>query len=163
MAVIRLETIIKAPLDLVFDLARDIDLHMATVPRTKEKAIAGRTSGLIQLDDTVTFEAVHLGIKQKLSSKITACSAPNYFIDEMQKGAFKSLRHEHRFEALDSNSTIMHDTLEFESPMGILGQFVNWLFLAGYMRSFLVERNTNLKRLIESGEWRSIIKRPASY
>jgi ligand-binding SRPBCC domain-containing protein len=163
MALIKLETVIEAPIELVFDLARDIGLHALTVSRTKERAIAGRTSGPIGLDETVTFEAVHFGIKQRLSSKIIACSPPDYFVDEMQKGAFKSLRHEHRFESLGSNSTLMRDTLHFESPLGILGRFANWLFLTRYMRSFLLERNANFKQLVESGEWAAQVKKPASY
>jgi ligand-binding SRPBCC domain-containing protein len=163
MSIIKLETLIHAPIELVFDLTRDIDLHMATVPHTKERAIAGRVSGPVEPGDTITFEAVHLGLRQTLSSRITDFQAPYYFVDEMQKGAFKSLRHEHRFEAVGNDATIMWDTLSFESPFGILGRLVNRLFLERYMRSFLIERNHNLKRLIESGEWRSIVKKPASY
>lgn len=163
MAEISLETIIEAPIELVFDLTRNIGLHTATVPHTKERAVDGTTLGPVGLGDIVTFEAVHFGVKQKLSSKIIECNPPDYFVDEMQKGTFKSLRHEHRFEALGSSSTLMKDILCFESPLGILGRFANWLFLTRYMRAFLIGRNENLKRLIESGEWEAIVKKQASY
>jgi hypothetical protein len=69
MPVIKLETYIQAPIELCFDLFRDIDLHQSTSSKTKERAIAGRTSGLIELGEEVTFEAVHFGIKQKLTTQ----------------------------------------------------------------------------------------------
>ncbi|MDN3451324.1 hypothetical protein QMA09_14075 [Planococcus sp. APC 3906] len=41
----------------VFDLARDVDIHMETASRTKEKAIAGVLSGRMEKGDEVTWEA----------------------------------------------------------------------------------------------------------
>ncbi|WP_421978731.1 hypothetical protein [Roseivirga seohaensis] len=54
MPVIRIETIIKAPVQRCFDLSRSIDLHQISTIETKERAIAGKTSGLIGLNETVT-------------------------------------------------------------------------------------------------------------
>ena len=38
---------IKASIEIVFDLSRSIDLHILSTEQTNEKAIAGKTSGLI--------------------------------------------------------------------------------------------------------------------
>lgn len=92
------ETYIEAPVERVFDLARSIDLHIATTGNTEERAIAGRTSGLIGHKETVIWEARHLGVKQRLESKITAFEYPLSFEDTMQEGAFSNLRHVHSFE-----------------------------------------------------------------
>ena len=46
---IRLETQIDAPQERVFDLARSIDAHLASTEGTRERAIGGRTSGLIEM------------------------------------------------------------------------------------------------------------------
>ncbi len=46
MPIIHLETHIIAPINRVFGLARNIDLHQYSTKQTNEKAIAGRTSGL---------------------------------------------------------------------------------------------------------------------
>jgi len=51
---IDLVTRIAAPVERCFDLARSIDLHMASTDRTGEQAIAGITSGLIGLEQEVT-------------------------------------------------------------------------------------------------------------
>ena len=98
MPSIILETPINAPIERCFDLSRSIDLHTDSMQHTGEKAIAGRTSGLIELGESVTWEAKHFGIRQTLTSKITEFDRPNYFVDEQVSGAFKSFRHEHHFE-----------------------------------------------------------------
>jgi len=45
MPIIKLETEINAPVERVFDLARCIDLHKATMTRYNEKAVAGGGDG----------------------------------------------------------------------------------------------------------------------
>src|ERR1700749_3160201 len=104
MPKIELTTTIHAPVEKVFDLSRSIDLHMESTKQTGEKAIAGRTSGLIGLDETVTWRAKHFGIWQTLTAKITQFDYPNSFTDEMVAGAFKSLRHEHLFFAVNNQT-----------------------------------------------------------
>lgn len=148
MTKIELSTQINAPIERCFDLARSIDLHMVSTKQTGEKAIAGRTSGLIELGETVTWEAKHLGVRQKLSSKITEFNYPNYFTDEMVEGAFKSMRHEHLFYAINGQ-TLMKDIFVFESPFGWLGELVNFLFLGRYMTKLLKKRNRVIKEAAE--------------
>jgi ligand-binding SRPBCC domain-containing protein len=148
MPKIELTTQINAPIEKVFDLARSIDLHMESTKQTGEQAIAGRTSGLIGLGETVTWRAKHFGIWQTLTSKITEFDQPNFFVDEMVQGAFKSIRHEHRFIKADDH-TIMKDVFVFESPVGILGRLFNWLILTRYMNKLLKERNRIIKMVAE--------------
>jgi ligand-binding SRPBCC domain-containing protein len=148
MPKIELITQINAPIETVFDLSRSIDLHIESTKQTGERAIAGKTSGLIGLGETVTWRAKHFGIWQNLASQITAYKYPDYFVDEMVSGAFKSFRHEHHFS--DTNGqTLMKDVFVFESPFGILGKFFNWLVLKKYMTDLLVERNRVIKESAE--------------
>jgi ligand-binding SRPBCC domain-containing protein len=154
---IRLETQIHVPIQTCFDLARSIDLHPRTVPKTREQAVEGRTTGLIGAGDTVTFEATHFGIRQRLSSRMTEFDPPYVFADEMTRGAFQSLRHTHAFAALPDGGTLMTDTLEFTSPLGILGRIADRLFLEGYMRRFLLGRNRELKHFAEGGDYTGIL------
>lgn len=152
-----LKTAITAPLDVVFDLSRSIDLHIISTEQTQEKAVSGKTSGLIGLNDTVTWRAKHLGFTQYLTSKITDYNRPSFFADEMIKGAFKKFRHEHHFET-DGKQTLMTDIFEYESPWGILGKLADFIFLENYLRSFLAQRNKVIKEFAESGEWKNILK-----
>jgi ligand-binding SRPBCC domain-containing protein len=149
MAEISIQTMIKAPVERCFDLARDIDFHTQSLSETEECAVAGRTSGFIELGETVTWEGRHFGIRQRFTSKITAFDRPDYFQDSMIAGAFREFVHDHRFETRDGG-TIMIDEVNFWSPLGPLGQFVDWLFLKSYMQRLLVDRAKSIKTEAES-------------
>jgi putative ubiquitin-RnfH superfamily antitoxin RatB of RatAB toxin-antitoxin module len=85
MPIIQLETKINSSLEICFDLSTSIDLHKLSTAHTNEEAIAGVTSGLIGLNDSVTWRAKHFGIYQTLTTKITAHNRPHYFRDEQTK------------------------------------------------------------------------------
>ncbi|HEY4288850.1 MAG TPA: SRPBCC family protein [Puia sp.] len=156
MPTIHLTTFVAAPAERVFDLARSIDLHRKSMAHTNEEAIAGTTSGLIRLDETVTWKAKHLGKTRILKSKITAMNAPLSFTDEMVKGDFKSIRHEHHFKRID-NGTLLIDLFYFESPYGGLGRLLNHLFLTNYLKKLLEIRNQSIKEYAESEKWKFIL------
>ena len=151
MAVIELATLIHAPRERVFDLARSIDAHQDSTAGTEERAVAGVTKGLIGMDGEVTWEARHFGVRQRLTVRVTAFDRPKHFRDVMISGAFKHMAHDHRFSE-HPEGTMMSDRFEFESPLGILGKIADRLFLTAYMRRFILRRNEVLKRLAESAE-----------
>ncbi|WP_346881523.1 SRPBCC family protein [uncultured Algibacter sp.] len=149
MPLIKIKTEIEADVKTCFDLARNIDIHQESMQHSGEIAISGKTSGLIGLREIVTWEAMHFGFVQHLTSKITEFESPSYFVDEMVFGAFKSFRHEHYFTQQD-DVTIMTDKFYFESPLGILGKIANVLFLKAYMKRLLQKRNNFLKEQAEA-------------
>ena len=158
MPKIHLETIINiADINIVFNLIRSIDLHKISTKNSKEEAIAGKTSGLISLNETVTWRAKHLGFTQELTSIITDFKAPTFFADEMVHGAFKSFRHEHYLE-LKEEKVIIKDIFHYVSPLGVLGKIADVIFLKRYMQHFLIERNKVIKDYAESGKWREVLE-----
>lgn len=148
MPTIVLEITIHAPIERCFDLARDIGFHCQSTGGTNEKAVAGVTIGLIGPGETVTFEATHFGVRQRLTSRITEFEYPHRFVDEMLHGAFHSLHHLHEFEPVPEG-TRMRDTMTYVSPLGWLGLLADTLFLESYMTRFLQKRNDHLKRVAE--------------
>jgi len=153
---ITLETYINAPIERVFDLSRSIDLHMISTHQTKEQAFAGKTSGLIGLGETVTWRASHFGIRQMLTSKITAYTYPHTFTDEMVDRAFKSFTHQHTFAATEHDTSVK-DVFSYVSPLGILGRLADALFLKRYMTKLLKQRNQVIKHYAESDLWLGIL------
>jgi ligand-binding SRPBCC domain-containing protein len=149
MAVIRVETIIAAPTERCFDLARDIDFHVQSLAATGERAVAGRVAGLIGPGESVTWEARHLGATRRFTAKVTRYDRPLHFRDEMTRGAFRSFVHDHRFEGR-GGETLMIDTVEFQSPLGWIGSLVDRAFLAGYLRRLLAARGRAIKAEAES-------------
>lgn len=157
MQTIRLETQIAAPAARCFLLSLNIDLHMDITARTRERAIAGVTHGLIGPDETVTWEGRHFGLRLRHTSKIVIYDAPRFFCDVMMEGMFRSFRHEHHFSE-SAGETIMRDVLEFSAPMGWLGMLAERLILRSYLHGFLVERNAMIRQVAESDRWRAYLK-----
>jgi ligand-binding SRPBCC domain-containing protein len=158
MPLIQLETKIRSKIEICFDLSRSIDLHTISTEHTKEKAVDGITSGLIGMNQFVTWQAVHFLVRQKLTSRITAFERPFHFKDEQVAGIFKSISHDHFFEEIDGY-VLMRDVFFFESPCGILGKMVNRIYLINYLRNLLMHRNQIIKEYAESDKWRIILSR----
>ena len=144
-----IETSIKAEARYCFDAARDLDLHVKSLARTGERAVAGRRSGLIGLGEHVVWRARHFGITQHFTSKITAMDAPVYFQDSMQRGAFRSFVHDHFFISCDG-TTMMKDVVEFSAPFGFLGRIVEKLVLRRYLEQLLTSRAQVIKAAAEA-------------
>ena len=159
MPVIELTSLIDAPIERVFDLARSLDLHMASTARTGERAVGGVTSGLLGAGQEVTWRARHLGVWQHLTSRMTAFEPPGHFRDSMVRGAFTRFDHDHYFERTGPNNaqTQMRDVFNFTSPLGPLGLLADRLFLTRYMRGFLEERNRLLRETAEGPRWQDYL------
>jgi len=149
MQTVIVETLIRASPERCFDASRDIDLHQKSLAHTGETAVGGRTSGLIELGEEVTWEGRHFGVKQRFTSKITAFDRPGHFQDSMRRGAFQSFIHDH-FYLPSGEGTIMKDVLIFSAPLGVLGRIAEALVLRGYMRRLLVRRAAILKEAVET-------------
>ena len=148
MTTIKLVTVINASAEKCFNVSRDIQIHELSAKGTNEKAIAGKISGLCELNDEITWQAKHFGIRQKLTVKISKIDPPSFFEDIMLKGAFKSMRHEHHFTKINDN-TEMTDIFIYEVPFGILGVLFDKIILKKYMTNFLLIRNSTIKQISE--------------
>jgi ligand-binding SRPBCC domain-containing protein len=156
MPTIHLTTFIAAPVDVVFNLSRHIGLHKKSMADYNEEAVAGIRFGLIEKEDTVTWQAKHLFKNRLLRVKITDMKQPEMFISEQVQGDFKMMRHEHHFKPCE-NGTILIDLFHFESPYGILGQWLNSLYLTKYMKQLLEQRNRTIKEFAESDKWKKLL------
>ena len=155
MPKIQIETLINSRIETCFDLSRSIDLHKLSMSHTNEKAVAGRTSGLINLGEQVTWQATHFGIKQKLTSEITLYNRPFHFRDEQVSGVFRSIIHDHYFEQR-GKEVLMKDIFDFEAPLAVIGRVANKFFLCRYMIELLTIRNSIIKECAETEKWKSV-------
>lgn len=126
MPVIDLEMTINAPPERVFDLARSVELHTASTSRSKERAIAGITHGLIGLGEHVTWRARYFMLWHQLTSQITQFDRPRHFRDSLVEGSFTRFDHDHFFESHNNGArTLMRDRFDFTSRYDLLGQIVD--------------------------------------
>ncbi len=158
---VRLEeiTVIRAPVERCFDLARSVEVHLAGNVHWGEQAMAtgGITSGLVGMGQRVTWRARHFGVRQALTSEITAMEPPLYFQDTMLRGAFRFMKHDHYFRPLPSGETEMKDVFCCAAPLPVLGWLAEVLVLRRYMQALLRERNSAIRQIAESSEWRKYL------
>ena len=149
MPTIRLQTQMNAPIEVCFDLERNVEAHCRSVGHTQERAVAGTTTGCLGLGDRVTWEAVHFGVRLRLTVVITEYERPFRFVDELVSGPFRRLKHVHKFAAT-AEGTLMTDVFQYAIPLGLLGLMADKLFLRRYLRRLLSTRNAALKRMAET-------------
>ena len=149
-------TVIDAPVQRCFDLARSVEVHLLSNVHSGEQALAtgGITSGLVGLNGEVTWRAKHFGVWQNLTSRTTELRAPDFFQVTMARGIFRSMQADHLFRTLPGGATEMKDHFRIAAPLPLLGLIAETLFLRRYMRALLLERNAVIKRVAESEEWR---------
>lgn len=140
-------TWVPAPIEDVFELASSVEPQQGSMARHRARAIAGRTTGPLELGDEVTWRAWHLGIPLTLTSVITDHERPVRFTDEQRRGPFASYRHEHRFEPT-ADGTLLLDDLSCAAPLGPLGRVVERVLLERRVTALLEARNAHLARLL---------------
>lgn len=148
MTTIKLHTTINASIEDTFDLSRDIDFHVRSAFSTNETAIDGKKTGVIGLGETVTWRGKHFGVYLTHTSKITQCTFPTQFTDEMIKGHFKEYIHHHYFKQ-ENDRTIMTDVVIYGVPYGVFGQLFDRFFLKKHLKKFLEHRNIAIKDTLE--------------
>lgn len=130
-------------------------MHKKSMESHDEKIIEGTMSGLMNPGDTVTWQAKHLFKERRLKVKVTGYKRPDFFVDEMVDGAFKSMKHEHYFKQIE-NGTIMIDQFHYEVK-GSLAKLVNKIYLEKYMTRLLTKRNEIIKQVAEGNQWKQYL------
>jgi ligand-binding SRPBCC domain-containing protein len=116
---------------------------------TGERVVPPVASDLLGRGDVVTWEATHLGVRRRLTSKITQFDPPRSFEDEQIAGPFASFWHRHEFKAEDG-ATVMIDLVRYRAPFGVMGTLLEMIFLDRYLRRLLERRAAHLCRLAET-------------
>jgi len=158
MSFIHLTTFIAAPQERIFDLSRSVDLHKQSMRKYEEKIVKGTMTGLMDLNDEVTWKAKHLFKERVLRVKLTELKRPDYFADEQADGEFTMMKHEHYFKPIE-NGTIMIDQFHYEIKHGFFGKVVNKFYLENYITRLLKERNEVIKKAAESNQWKQFLEK----
>ncbi|KIP53352.1 hypothetical protein SD72_03750 [Leucobacter komagatae] len=147
--VLLIETPVAAPAERCFELSLSIDAHSLSMHDSRERAVAGVTSGVIGEGEEVTWSARHFGIRFRMTSRIVAFAPPTSFVDAQTRGPFAHWWHEHEFVET-TEGTLMIDRISFASPCGFIGRAVDRWILARYMANLITRRNDWLVEELES-------------
>jgi hypothetical protein len=63
-------------------------------------------------------------LRPRLVALHTGCEPPHMFRDELQSGPFRRWVHTHRMDPDGAGGTLLHDRVEYELPLGLLGELV---------------------------------------
>lgn len=148
MPTLVLETVVEAPPERVFDLARSVECHTEPIGGD-ERTIDGTAEDRLELGDVVTRRGRHFGLPVELTVQVTQLETPRHFRDKQVDGPFERLVHDHYFERTPTGGTLVRDELRFDSPLGPLGTAVDAVVLENYLRSLLEDRNAALKASAE--------------
>jgi ligand-binding SRPBCC domain-containing protein len=102
-----------------------------------------------------------LPIRAHWTSHITEFEWNHHFVDVRDQGPFQRWHHRHQFERQTHGSadgtladgtlvdgTLVRDFVDYEVGFGLLGDILDWLFIAPQMRNTFVHRQRILPRLL---------------
>lgn len=78
---------------------------------------------------------------------------PDGFTDSQISGPFKSWRHEHRFLAIDQNSSKVHEYIEYEYKSGIKGLLSRLMFSPAALEMLFMMRKRITRRELAAENW----------
>ena len=90
-----------------------------------------------------------LGIKMSWQTEITETNFQKSFTDFQKKGPYKLWNHRHEFTEND-NGVLMKDTIDYELPMGFLGEWAHKLFVRNKLEHIFEYRRVILEKMFNS-------------
>jgi hypothetical protein len=148
MTTIRLTTWVNAPVERCFLLATNRDFSSSSHANGTE----GKTQGSLGLGDQVGWKVGN----RSYVSRIEAIRPYSYFREVMVAGIFSHFEHDHHFARMD-DGTRVRDEIRFSTRLGPFGRVFEMTVLRAALGRMLVSRNSELKRLAESGEWQRFV------
>ncbi len=86
-------------------------------------------------------------LKTNWVTEITQVKENSFFIDEQRFGPYKMWHHEHWFESIDANNTLIKDKISYKIPLGFLGHIAQILFVKNQLNSIFEYRYKILEKL----------------
>lgn len=86
------------------------------------------------------------GIPMTWVTRIESVEAPRRFVDTQERGPYRRWWHEHTFEEVEGG-VLMRDRIEYELPMGILGDLAHRVLVRERLRHIFDFRRHTLERL----------------
>lgn len=111
---------LSAPLSRVFDFfSRPANLLTISPPELHFQLLSAPDQ--LQLGARVAVQGRRWGLSQRFVNEVTVWEPQSRFVDEQREGPFRKWIHTHRFEALPDGGTRVTDTIDYETPGGLLG------------------------------------------
>lgn len=146
---------IQAPIQRVFDMVRDVDVHAAAVPEIEAKAIEGRLHGLLEPHEQTRWSATYFGRRFQTTMEVAEMDWPLRYVETNTTGPFRTFQHEYTFEHDGKGITTLHDELTLVAGYGVFGRLLDRWILGPRLQKALEERMDHLKQWSEDGTWKT--------
>ena len=136
---------IERPLPEVFAFFADAANLEALTPHFLRFRIITRAPIEMRVGALIDYEISLLGVPMKWHTRIAEWQPNVRFVDEQLSGPYAYWHHTHAFEA-EGNATLMHDTVNYREPFGMLGAAAHALFVARTLDRIFDYRRTAIER-----------------
>jgi ligand-binding SRPBCC domain-containing protein len=122
------QQLIAAPREQVFEFfSKAENLEKLTPPFLRFRIL---TSLPIEMkrDQLIEYRIGLGGVPMNWLTRISEWQPPQRFVDEQRRGPYRYWHHSHEFEEADAG-TSMRDVVEYELPLGPLGQLAHGLLV----------------------------------
>jgi ligand-binding SRPBCC domain-containing protein len=100
---------------------------------------------------TISFRAIPwVPVRLEWDACITEFQWNDFFCDEQQRGPFRYFRHCHRIRE-EAKGSVVSDAVEYELPLGLLGDLANSLAVKRQIRALFRHRQKTLPVLLAQG------------
>jgi ligand-binding SRPBCC domain-containing protein len=143
---------IPARLDVVWDFfSSHANLQTITPPYMNFKVISKHGEEKLFSGQLIEYKVSPVfNIPLYWKTEIREVNGPHSFVDEQRKGPYKLWRHQHIFREIEGGVE-MTDNVEYEAPLGILGDLANVLFVKRKLRDIFEFRFRKIEELF--GAW----------
>ena len=86
-----------------------------------------------------------LGIKMTWVTEITHVEHENFFVDEQRVGPYRMWHHQHHIQEIPGG-ILMEDIIDYQPPMGLLGDIANSLFIARQLNEIFTYRKEAVEK-----------------
>jgi ligand-binding SRPBCC domain-containing protein len=149
MITVRTTTQVNAPIERCFQLSLSAALRQEAVG---SEPVSGRTTGLIGLDDKVTWAKGLFGWGSRQENRVEALRPDLFFREVSSVESPGRLEHDHHFAPMNDGTRI-RDEIQCSAPEGWRGLIAERFFLRRRMTEYLKRRNAIIKQAAESEGW----------
>ena len=147
MADLEVTTTLPCGIERAYDLLTSVSTHERAMERYGETVVHAPPDDTLVEGDRITRRTSHFGMSLTRTTAIVAATPPLSFREEQVDGPFASFSHVHEFERIDDDHTLVDDQIDYELPWGPLGTLLDRVYVEGYLRRVVRERNRKLERL----------------
>jgi ligand-binding SRPBCC domain-containing protein len=140
---------VSRPREVVFAFFADASNLEAITPPFLRFRILTPTPIEMRTGTRIDYALSLFGFPLRWRSRITAWEPGSRFVDEQEAGPYAIWRHTHEFEC-QGQSTIVHDTVEYSLPLGLLGSLVHALIVERTLDRIFDFRRDAIRRLLDS-------------